>query len=569
MQHKNALEEYDHQENHGGGGDVDGFRGLLRHKYGNAARGWRIAIAPHADLEGNDHSRAGNKATLYSDFCAGLKRIGFSGNGRSVWKALSKGKSSIWLEDLDPKLARSLDVVARGIAEKYPGGTHQAWRDIQSDHAAKVTADEFEEFLITQDLLGDDPDLIRVRQVFECIALNGGGKFSREEFRFLDHWGHRRLGLALPPLPVRKDPWAEKEHWAPPPQKPPHVPDLKDFRKFLEEKFGSPARGWRVALDLKVSGTLSPSEFGMACRQMGWQHPCSTSSKLWMELISEGGGTINLRGVDPETCNAIDSMVDNILKNYGDLESFWAEVLDPDGDGICSKAEWIQAISGQNGITAHDAGLIFTALDIVNCGWVAFAEISFIDDFIPYQDDGWEDEHAAMMMMDSRLFSSMSSGSLPMVDPMSPQMSTWSGVSLADSGAASMSKSQTMSKLDLHLGSTQRSSRSMQNRQYANSHMAKYRWMGFAAAAHTRSMSEGSTWSHYKKEVEPKMPTVGGTPMSDVFRFTNEFYREGCRRLQYHHAKQLENASRGDLSPRSERTAKSSAQGSGKKSGKS
>merc|ERR1719487_1252389 len=111
------------------------------------------------------------------------------------------------------------------------------------------------------------------------------------------------------------------------------------------------------------------------------------------------------------------------------------------------------------------------------------------------------------------------------------------------SGAGSTMRSRASSTHSLHLGSTQRSSRAMQNRQYANCHMAKYRWMGTAAAAHTRSMSEGSAWATLRKEVHPKMPTVGGTALSDVFRHTSEFYREGCRRLQYHHEKQ---ASGGD-----------------------
>merc|ERR1719162_2395587 len=62
--------------------------------------------------------------------------------------------------------------------------------------------------------------------------------------------------------------------------------------------------------------------------------------------------------------------------------------------------------------------------------------------------------------------------------------------------------------------------------------------MGTAAATHTRSMTEGSAWATLKKEVEPNMPTVGGTPLSDVFRFTNEFYREGVRRLEHHQAVQ-------------------------------
>merc|ERR1712046_214353 len=44
----------------------------------------------------------------------------------------------------------------------------------------------------------------------------------------------------------------------------------------------------------------------------------------------------------------------------------------------------------------------------------------------------------------------------------------------------------------------------------------------------------GSAWAVYKKEVEPKMPTVGGTSLPMFVRITNEFYREGVRRLNHH-----------------------------------
>lgn len=136
----------------------------------------------------------------------------------------------------------------------------------------------------------------------------------------------------------------------------------------------------------------------------------------------------------------------------------------------------------------------------------------------------------------------MSTGMLPSSSSRQADGSfTMTDLSWASSGLEGSStglRSRMSSTHNLHIGSTQRSSRAMQNRQYANCHMAKYRWMGEAAAAHTRSMSDGSPWATYKREVEPKMPTVGGTSLSDVFRFTNEFYREGVRRLQYHHEMQ-------------------------------
>lgn len=531
LRHTLKMEEFDFHDRHGTGGDVEGLRAFLRHKFGNAARGWRTMIAPHADPEAHDYGRAGAKVTLFSDFCAGLKKIGFSGNGKTVWNYLSKGTNKAWLEDLDPTLGESLDAVAGAIADNYAGGTQQAWHDIEREHAGRVTADEFDQFLYDRDLLSGPA---KVRQVFECLAISGRGTLTLEEFRYLDHWAARRLGHPL--VPEVKRVKQEPVPWSPPPPQPERIPNLKDFRKFLEQKFGSPARGWRVALDVKAAGHISPSEFGMACRQMGWHHP---HSQLWNELVREGGGVAGLRGLDPETCHAIDTLVERMLPSFGDFQTLWTEIVDPDGDGICSRAEWVKHISKEIGLSGKAAGLVFTVMDTMHTGWVAFTELSFLEDFMPVagHDEDWNQTD-----IDGRksLFSSLSTGLLPAASgarqgdgPFTSTDFSWASSSLEASRRSGMS-----SMPSLHLGSTQRSSRAMQNRQYQNCHMAKYRWMGEAAAAHTRSMSEGSAWRTLKKEVAPKMPTVGGTALSDVFRHTSEFYREGVRRLQYHHEQQ-------------------------------
>lgn len=534
LRHNLKMEEFDYHDRHGGSGDIEGFRGLLRHKYGNAARGWRIAIARHGDTEGHDYGKAGTKATLYSDLCLGLKKIGFAGNGKTLWNRLSHGTNVAWLEDLDPTLAESLDIVAGAISENYAGGCYQAWQDIEREHQARATAGEFDTFLYDRELLKAGVR-VSVRQVFESLVISGRGTLTLEEFLFLDHWASRRFKTTLKEPPIIKK--KEEVHWSPPPPKPAHVYGMKDFRVFLEQKFGSPARAWRVALDIKAVGHISVSEFGMGCRQMGWHHP---HTALWNELVHHGGGVASLRGLDPATCSAIDTLIERMLPAFGDFQNLWAEVLDPDGDGICSRLEWVKAISREIGLSGKAAGLIFTVMDVAHAGWLAFSELSFLDDFIPADmmegsmDMSTMDASGTLMSMSQQrqsLFSTMSAANTADFD--------W-GASTSLEGSAgglgSMRHSGMSSKSapNLHLGSTQKSSRAMQNRQYANCHMAKYRWMGNAAAAHTRSMSDGSTWAYMKREVEPKMPTVGGTPLSDVFRFTNEFYREGCRRLQYH-----------------------------------
>jgi len=240
------------------------------------------------------------------------------------------------------------------------------------------------------------------------------------------------------------------------------------------------------------------------------------------------------------------------MPSFGSLDAFWAEALDPDGDGICSRVEFVQGITREVGLSGKAAGLIFTVLDVSHTGWIAFSELGFLDSFIP-PPDAEQGETAGLPLIDSRrsLFTSMSDSTLlqgpssavlpgrsgGQADPSWLTEASWISFSLdgGGSGSSSMRLSNTMPPPKPHLGSAQKSSRSMQNRQWVNCHMAKYRWQGEVAASQTRSMREGSAWATLKREVAPNMPTVGGTPLSDVFRSTNEFYREGVRRLQYHH----------------------------------
>lgn len=566
-QHAVKMEAFDFNDRHGMGGDVDGFRALLRHKYGNAARGWRLAIAPHGDHERHDHGKAGTKATLYSDLCRGLKEVGFAGNAVSLWKSLSNGNTVAWLEDLDPKLAESLDTVAGAIADNYPaanypGGAWRAWKDLPREHLCRATADEFANFVY--DLLGDEPSTgLRIRQVFEGLCISGRGTLTQEELVFLDHWAHRRLGKPLPAPPVKKP--TEEVHWSPPPPKPPHVADLQDFRRHLEQKCGSPARGWRVAIDVKAAGTISMAEFGMACRQIGFHH---AHQPVYNELVREGGGSANMRGLDPATCGAIDTLIERAATAFGSIFNLWEDVLDPDGDGICSRVEFVTAIAREIGLSGKDAGLVFTVLDVAHSGWISLSELGYLESFMPPP----EAEEGEKPSVDSRksMLTSMSTSTL-LPGPSSTILpgrsgrqtdGSWFDASLTSSswdavgsGSGSMRLSSRMQAPKAHLGSTQRSSRSMQNRQFQNCILSKYRWQGYAAGSQTRSMREGSAWATLKKEVGPRMPTVGGTPLSDVFRFTNEFYREGVRRLQYHHdleeAKKREPAQRAGSSQRS------------------
>lgn len=324
-------------------------------------------------------------------------------------------------------------------------------------------------------------------------------------------------------------------------------------------------------LDVKACGFLSPTEFGTACRQAGWK---KLHHSLYAEIKEAGGGrTVNLRGVDPETCSAIDSFVEKALASYCSLENFWMEVLDPDGDGICSRLEFVTYTKKAIEISGKAAGRIFTCLDSLNVGWIAAAELGFLEAFVPVTS---ESEVEQMNMSSESLMSfpsSLSTTQLPRMS-MKPSETSFSDTSwmqslemLASGNPAMMrSTSSPAPRMD----APQQSSRAACMRRFANNHMAKNRWMGPACASKHMSTTEGTPYAVYKLQVLPKMPVVGGKPQSDVFRSTNEFYREGLRRMKVHHEQhEQEMALRAEKASRSQSPASSRRGGRSPKSSRS
>mmetsp|Transcript_127000 Transcript_127000/g.201452 ORF Transcript_127000/g.201452 Transcript_127000/m.201452 type:complete len:384 (+) Transcript_127000:98-1249(+) len=349
-------------------------------------------------------------------------------------------------------------------------------------------------------------------------------------------------------------------------------PELSEFRKFLTQRFRSPARAWRVVLDVKACGFLMPTEFGTACRQAGWHHP---HKPLWDEIKEAGGGrTVNLRGLDPETCNAIDSFVEKALSSFGDLSNFWCEVLDPDGDGICSRLEFVTYTKKALGISGKAAGRIFTMLDTLNVGWIAASELGYLDAFVPAIAEAEAGQIIASgdclipfpMLSDSR---SLSTGQLPRrsMHPADPSFSDMSWMQSWDALASSSSTlMRSTSSHTSRMDAPQRSCRGACLRRIANNQLAKARWMGPACAGKLMSTAAGTPYAVYKKEVLPTMPTVGGDVHTLTFRYTNEFYREGMRRMKAHHeAHAQEMAVRAE---RAERLSQSPSQSSSRKGGR-
>lgn len=364
-------EEADRLDFHGLGGDIEGLRAFLSHKYGGSIRGWRKAIAPDAGVAN----------VLRSDFCLGLKRIGYTGHLKSLWEALVKragGAPVLGIEHFEPDLAQQLDVLTKRLGDRFGGGSVEAWSNLQHAHLARANFSEFEQFAAAHKLVPRNVE-VQLRRVFEALDMNGLGTLTREDFRFFDHWSLRRFGVPLPEAQDEETRWQDEEHWFPPHRPPTPELTLDDFRIFLVQKYGTPGRAWRVALDLRGVGALSSSEFGKGCRCVGWK---PSHHHIFKELAPKGGGLATMRGLDPGTSDAIDKLNMAISEKYeGDMHEFWVQVLDPDGTGMVPRSDFVNEVAEEADITMEQAKFLFQVLDTSNTGYIAEAELTFVEVF--------------------------------------------------------------------------------------------------------------------------------------------------------------------------------------------
>jgi len=80
------------------GSDVEGFRKLLRHRYGTTVAAWALGL-----------DRIGAGRLSWTMFCKGCRNIGFVGNFKKVWKMLDDDDSGvISLQELDKPAADAL-----------------------------------------------------------------------------------------------------------------------------------------------------------------------------------------------------------------------------------------------------------------------------------------------------------------------------------------------------------------------------------------------------------------------------------------------------------------------------
>jgi len=189
---KLIQDELDSLDFHGGSGDIQGLRAWLAHRRGCASRGWRKEVAGLND-------DAGVKPVTKGEFCMAMANMGFPGQALTLWHALTGGRPSAGLEDLEPTLAEKLDLLCKGLRKRFPGGAAEAWPELERDHMCRATFQEFHHFVLERKMMPTtDKGEQTLWKCFEALDVAGRGNVTLEDLRFLDRWALHRYGVPLP-----------------------------------------------------------------------------------------------------------------------------------------------------------------------------------------------------------------------------------------------------------------------------------------------------------------------------------------------------------------------------------
>ncbi|CAJ1440652.1 unnamed protein product [Effrenium voratum] len=494
-------EERQRLDFHGLAGDVPGFLAFLTHRSGSACRAWRKEVAP---------DEVGIAQVLQSDFFSAMRKMGFTGNVLSLWKELSGGKESCWLGDVDTKLARGLDQLAAGLFKVYKSGARQAWEDVPRAWQTRMNFPEFAHWMQEQAISRSRGFAVSERCLFDALDLNGIGTVTLQEFKFLDHWAHKRLKKPLPEEVQQKPPQQERSVELPV-TKPPKKNTIKGAhpreKKREEGGPGGAGRAWRVAMDVKGNGALTLFEFGSGCRAVGWPHDHTEMFKLM-----KAAGGVKLRALDPETAEALVRFKEEAeVKSRGPLQEFWAEFMDPGGTGAISRTEFLKDMAVTLGIPKESLARVFTTLDPTDTGWVSESELQYLQTFESCLDFAEKEAPSRESSKEQKI-------QLP-AGVLGDFRLPWQAV-----GRKTLSAEELMvSPLGRQLWAPHRSSRSFQYRALENSHMLKHRWLCSSVEDRCLFKSHDSVQtmrSDHNRLFRKKRNDF-------IFRTSHEFYRKG------------------------------------------
>ena len=161
---------------------------------------------------------------------------------------------------------------------------------------------------------------------------------------------------------------------------------LEGFLALLRRRHGSVAAGWQI-LDAERRGQLSLQEFALACRRVDHR---GSAKRLWSELGKGPRDRVSILDLDPDAAHYVETFVDALLAEHGDILRAWNEGVDRNQNGIIEEEE-VLACCQDLGL-ALDGTALFATLRGLPPGLQLRLEASGLR--VPREaDEAFEEEH--------------------------------------------------------------------------------------------------------------------------------------------------------------------------------
>jgi Ca2+-binding EF-hand superfamily protein len=338
---------------------VEGFKELLKRRFGTVVRGWR---------QGLDTS--GDGKLSFTEFCMACRNIGYSGDVKGLWKKMDDDNSGVVsLAELDPEAHELIESFYTYIDKKF-GNILLAWeKKLDKDKNDRLDVGEFAEALQSIGFKGDSKKLFhfftpnngqtfisledvhpgaalcRMRGDKKMMTVGKGvsveQKEANKQMSFLQRqsmgnmntsWMKELADEQRLAVLARKQKGQDADRGS---------KCLSEFKRQLITKYGSIANAWKFGLDTSGDDKLSFQEFCMACRANDYR---GNLKGLWEELDDDGSGVVTLKELDPKAFEALDGFKSMLREKFDNMLVAWKNGLDSDGDERLTHSEFCKRV---------------------------------------------------------------------------------------------------------------------------------------------------------------------------------------------------------------------------------
>mmetsp|Transcript_10165 Transcript_10165/g.30136 ORF Transcript_10165/g.30136 Transcript_10165/m.30136 type:complete len:1222 (+) Transcript_10165:89-3754(+) len=330
------------------------FEPLCRRVYGSIIGAWKRCLDP--DQVGR---------LTFLQFCAGLRRLGYGKEYRSLWRRLGlEDGGLVTLKDLDPKADGLVSSFVQLLDGKFPD-LDKAWkRGFGKDPVGTLTAEEFKEKVTAMGYASDPlklwPCLLPDPHATKLSIWDVDAKASQRKIR-----GEVPYFLTKPqPRPVALD--ETTNSGAEGPTSPTAKKEARDveighreismLRQQLRSHYGSTVNAWRQ-IDPSWRGFIGWGKFMMVLQDCSFHN--GNVKAAWKSLAGDTDPPkATFRDIDKGAWVLLDQLRQSFLGSHPDLRAAWKQHFGA-ADPTCEV--WTQALV-KAGLTEEKAQKAYKAL---------------------------------------------------------------------------------------------------------------------------------------------------------------------------------------------------------------